>query len=192
MGLIETLQAGLPSGTLLTEPAAMAPYLVDWRKLYRGQALCVARPRETAEVARIVSLAGQAGVAIVPQGGNTGLTGASVPLETGSSILLSLERMDWIRAIDAANYTMTVEAGCILQKVQEAASAADRLFPLSLGAEGSCRIGGNLSTNAGGIAVLHYGNARDLVLGLEVVLPDGQIWNGLRKLRKNNAGYDLK
>ena len=192
MDVIEALSRALPPDRLLTEPAAIAPYLVDWRKLYRGQALCVARPRETAEVARIVSLAGQAGVAIVPQGGNTGLTGASVPLETGSSILLSLERMDRIRAIDAANYTMTVEAGCILQKVQEAASAADRLFPLSLGAEGSCRIGGNLSTNAGGIAVLCYGNMRDLTLGLEVVLPDGRIWEGLRALRKDNTGYDLK
>src|SRR5690348_2589228 len=192
MGLTETLEAGLPPGTLLTEPAAMAPYLLDWRKLYRGQALCVARPRETAEVARIVTAAAAAGVAIVPQGGNTGLTGASVPLETGDSILLSLERMDRIRAIDAANYTITVEAGCILQKVQEAAAAAGRLFPLSLGAEGSCRIGGNLSTNAGGIAVLRYGNMRDLTLGLEVVLPDGRVWDGLRALRKDNTGYDLK
>ena len=192
MDVIEALRRELPPDRLLTEPAAMAPYLVDWRKLYRGQALCVARPRETGEVARIVSLAAAAGIAIVPQGGNTGLTGASVPLESGSSILLSLERMDRIRAIDAANYTMTVEAGCILQKVQEAASAADRLFPLSLGAEGSCRIGGNLSTNAGGIAVLHYGNMRDLTLGLEVVLPDGRIWEGLRAPRKDNTGYDLK
>jgi D-lactate dehydrogenase (cytochrome) len=192
MDVIEALHRELPPDRLLTEPGAMAPYLVDWRKLYHGQALCVARPRETAEVARIMSLAAAAGVAIVPQGGNTGLTGASVPLETGSSILLSLERMDRIRAIDAANYTMTVEAGCILQKVQEAAYAADRLFPLSLGAEGSCRIGGNLSTNAGGIAVLHYGNMRDLTLGLEVVLPDGRVWEGLRALRKDNTGYDLK
>ena len=192
MELMETLRAGLPPGTLLTEPAAMAPYLLDWRKLYRGQALCVARPRETAEVARIVAAAAAAGVAIVPQGGNTGLTGASVPLETGDSILLSLERMDRIRVIDAANYTITVEAGCILQRVQEAASAVDRLFPLSLGAEGSCRIGGNLSTNAGGIAVLHYGNMRDLTVGLEVVLPDGRVWDGLRALRKDNTGYDLK
>ena len=143
-------------------------------------------------MARIVAAAAAAGIAIVPQGGNTGLTGASVPLEAGDSILLSLERMDRIRAIDAANYTMTVEAGCILQKVQEAAAAADRLFPLSLAAEGSCRIGGNLSTNAGGIAVLRYGNMRDLTLGLEVVLPDGRIWDGLRALRKDNTGYDLK
>src|SRR5215475_3864596 len=192
MGLIDTLQAALPPGTLLTEPEAMAPYLLDWRKLYRGRALCVARPRETAEVARIVAAAAAAGVAIVPQGGNTGLTGASVPLETGDSILLSLERMDRVRSIDAANYTITVEAGCILQQVQEAAAAADRLFPLSLSAEGSCRIGGNLATNAGGIAVLRYGNMRDLALGIEVVLPDGRIWDGLRALRKDNTGYDLK
>src|SRR5215475_166290 len=192
MGLIDTLQAALPPGTLLTEPEAMAPYLLDWRKLYRGRALCVARPRETAEVARIVAAAAEAGIAIVPQGGNTGLTGAGVPLETGETILLSLERMDRVRAVDAANYTITVEAGCILQKLQEAAAAADRLFPLSLGAEGSCRIGGNLSTNAGGIAVLRYGNMRELTLGLEVVLPDGRIWDGLRALRKDNTGYDLK
>jgi FAD/FMN-containing dehydrogenase len=192
MELIEALGREVGPGVLLTEAAAMAPYLVDWRGLYCGPALCVARPRETAEAARIVCAAAARGVAIVPQGGNTGLAGGSVPLESGPSILLSLERMDRIRGIDAANYTMTVEAGCILQQVQAAAAAADRLFPLSLAAEGSCRIGGNLSTNAGGIAVLRYGNMRDLVLGLEVVLPDGRVWEGLRALRKDNTGYDLK
>src|SRR6185312_9505416 len=122
----------------------------------------------------------------------TGLVGGAVPPEDGDNIVLSLKRMNRIRAVDPLNYTITVEAGVILADVQKAAEGADRLFPLSLGAEGSCRIGGNLSTNAGGVAVLHYGNARDLVLGLEVVLPDGRIWNGLRKLRKDNTGYDLK
>jgi FAD/FMN-containing dehydrogenase len=192
MDLVTALASELSLGAIVTDPAAMAPYLVDWRKLYHGRALCVARPRDSAEVSRIVAGAAVAGVAIVPQGGNTGLTGASVPDAGGRSILVSLERMDRIRQIDAANYTVTVEAGCILQRLQEAAAAADRLFPLSLGAEGSCRIGGNLSTNAGGIAVLRYGTMRDLTLGLEVVLPDGRIWDGLRALRKDNTGYDLK
>jgi FAD/FMN-containing dehydrogenase len=192
MDLIEALSAALGPGGVLTAPAATAPYLVDWRKLYRGQALCVARPRGTAEVARTVRLAADAGAAIVPQGGNTGLAGGSVPLAGGASVLLSLERMNRIRAVDPANDTITVEAGCVLQQVQEAAAGADRLFPLSLTAEGSCQIGGNLSTNAGGIAVLRYGNMRELVLGLEVVLPDGRVWDGLRALRKDNTGYDLK
>ena len=170
----------------------MAPYLTDWRKLYHGSALAVVRPRSTEEVSRIVALASEAGVAIVPQGGNTGLAGGGTPRSGGSNLVLSLEGMNRIREIDAVNHTITVEAGCILQQVQDAAAAADRLFPLRLGAEGSCRIGGNLSTNAGGIAVLRYGNMRDLALGLEVVLPDGRIWNGLRALRKDNTGYDLK
>ncbi len=191
MNPIAALASELPAGSMLTEPSAMAPYLVDWRRLYRGQALCVARPRETAEVAKVVAFAAARGIAIVPQGGNTGLAGGGVPLASGESILLSLERMDRIRALDAANYSMTVEAGCILEKAQAAAAEADRLFPLSLTAEGSCRIGGNISTNAGGVAVLRYGTLRDLVLGLEVVLPDGRVWNGLRALRKDNTGYDL-
>jgi len=190
--LVDSLAGVLGPGGLLTDPAAMAPYLTDWRKLYRGTAIGVARPRDTAEVAAVVACAATAGVAIVPQGGNTGLTGAGVPDAGGDNLLLSLERMARIRGVDAANYTITVEAGCILQQVQEAAAAADRLFPLSLSAEGSCRIGGNLSTNAGGITVLRYGNMRDLVLGLEVVLPDGRVWDGLRALRKDNTGYDLK
>jgi FAD/FMN-containing dehydrogenase len=150
------------------------------------------RPRSTEQVSRVVALASEAGVSIVPQGGNTDLAGASVPLPNGDNLVLSLERMNRIRSVDAANYTITVEAGCVLQQVQEAAAKVDRLFPLSLTAEGSCRIGGNLSTNAGGIAVLRYGSMRDLTLGLEVVLPDGRIWNGLRALRKDNTGYDLK
>ena len=192
MALLDDLDAQLGPGGLITGEAAMAPYLIDWRKLYQGRAIGVARPRSTADVAAAVRLAGSAGVAIVPQAGNTGLVGGGVPLAEGESLVLSLEHMNRIRAVDPANYTMTVEAGCILQHVQQAAEANDRLFPLSLTAEGSCRIGGNLSTNAGGIAVLHYGNMRDLVLGLEVVLPDGQVWDGLRALRKDNTGYDLK
>jgi len=192
MQLLQSLAAILDPAGLLTEANDKAPYLVDWRKLYHGSALAVVRPRSTEEVSRIVALASEAGVAIVPQGGNTGLAGGNIPSSTGSNLVLSLERMNRIRGIDPANYTVTVEAGCILQQVQEAAAKADRLFPLSLSAEGSCRIGGNLSTNAGGIAVLRYGNMRDLALGLEVVLPDGRIWNGLRTLRKDNTGYDLK
>ncbi|QEX17760.1 D-2-hydroxyacid dehydrogenase [Hypericibacter terrae] len=192
MPLLERLAEILEPSDLLTAAGDTAPYLTDWRKLYHGEALAVVRPRSTEQVSRVVALAAEAGVSIVPQGGNTGLAGAATPRSNGNNLVLSLERMNKIRALDAANYTITVEAGCILQQVQEAATQADRHFPLSLAAEGSCRIGGNLSTNAGGIAVLRYGNMRDLTLGLEVVLPDGRIWNGLRALRKDSAGYDLK
>ncbi len=192
MSLREKLASLLGPAGFIADDAGMAPYLVDWRKMYRGPAIGVARPATTGELAAVVKLAGEAGVAMVPQAGNTGLAGGGVPLSSGESLVISLERMNRVRNIDAANYTISVEAGCILQQVQQAAEAADRLFPLSLTAEGSCRIGGNLSTNAGGIAVLHYGNMRDLVLGLEVVLPDGEIWDGLRALRKDNTGYDLK
>jgi FAD/FMN-containing dehydrogenase len=174
------------------DPAALEPKLTDWRRRYRGRTPLLVRPASAAEVAAVVRLCAAARVPIVPQGGNTSLCGASIPSEDGREILLSLSRMSRVRAIDAANYTITVEAGCILADVQQAASHADRLFPLSLAAEGTCQIGGNLSTNAGGITVLRYGNARDLVLGLEVVLPDGQVWDGLRGLRKDNTGYDLK
>jgi len=174
------------------DPAALEPQLIDWRRRYRGRTPLLVRPASTAEVAAVVRLCAAARVPIVPQGGNTSLCGGSIPSEGGGEILLSLSRLNRVRAIDAANYTVTVEAGCILAQVQEAASQADRLFPLSLTAEGTCQIGGNLSTNAGGIAVLRYGNARDLVLGLEVVLPDGRVWDGLRGLRKDNTGYDLK
>ncbi len=174
------------------DATALAPQLIDWRRRYRGRTPLLVRPASTPEVAEVVRLCAEAGVPIVPQGGNTSLCGGSIPSETGDEILLSLSRMNRVRAIDAANYTITAEAGCILARVQEAASQADRLFPLSLAAEGSCQIGGNLSTNAGGITVLRYGNARELVLGLEVVLPDGQVWDGLRGLRKDNTGYDVK
>ena len=177
----------------LVGPDATARYLVDWRGAYRGPALLVARPANTAEVAACMRICAEAGIAVIPQGGNTGLVGGSVPRpEDARCILLSLERMNAVRRLDALDFTITVEAGCVLKTIQLAAEAADRFFPLSLAAEGSCQIGGNLSTNAGGIQVLRYGMARDLVLGLEVVLPNGEVWNGLNGLRKDNTGYDLK
>ncbi len=177
---------------LITASADMAPYLSDWREIFEGQAIAVARPANTDEVAAVVRLCAETRTPIVPQGGNTGMCGAATPDATGHSLVIALGRMNKIVELDALNNTITVEAGCILGNIQQAAAEADRLFPLSLGAEGSCQIGGNLSTNAGGINVLRYGNARDLVLGLEVVLADGRIWNGLRGLRKDNTGYDLK
>jgi D-lactate dehydrogenase (cytochrome) len=176
----------------IDDPADIAPYLVEQRGLYHGATPLVLRPGKTEEVAEIVKLCAAAQVPMVPQGGNTGLCGGGVPGEDGRSIIVALGRMNRVRHIDPADFTITVEAGCVLADLQKAAASADRLFPLSLGAEGSCQIGGNLSTNAGGIAVLRYGNTRDLCLGLEVVLPDGQVWNGLRGLRKDNTGYALK
>ncbi len=174
------------------DPGTLSPLLAEPRGLYVGATPLVLRPETTAQVAAIVSECRKSGIPLVPQGGNTGLCGGATPDTGGSQVLLSLARMNKVRAIDSLDYTITVEAGCILQNIQQAAANVDRLFPLSLGAEGSCMIGGNLSTNAGGINTLRYGNARDLVLGLEVVLPDGRIWNGLRLLRKDNTGYDLK
>jgi len=170
----------------------MAPYLTDWRKRFYGSSLCVVRPATTAEVSSVVKLAVQYGAAIVPQGGNTGLVGGSVPVGRGDEIVLSLGRMAAIREVDPDSDTITVEAGVTLAAVQQAAEEVSRLFPLSLASEGTAMIGGTISTNAGGTAVLAYGNMRDLVLGLEVVLPDGRVWNGLSKLRKDNTGYDLK
>lgn len=187
--LIETLAARLGAQYVLTEPGDMAGYLVETRGLYRGKALAVARPRDRDEVAYVVQECAKAGVSIVPQGGNTGLVGGGVPY---GGVVLSLARLDRIREIDPVNATITVEAGCVLKSVQEAADAVGALFPLSLASEGSCRIGGNLATNAGGTAVLRYGNMRELTLGLEVVLADGRIWNGLKGLRKDNMGYDLR
>ncbi|HET8726592.1 MAG TPA: FAD-binding oxidoreductase [Alphaproteobacteria bacterium] len=166
------------------------PYLAEMRDLYRGTAFLVVRPATTSEVAAVVRICADAGIGIVPQGGNTGLVGGAVSL--ADQIVLATDRLDRIRNVDPLDHTITVEAGVVLQRVQEAANAVDRLFPLSLGAEGSCRIGGNISTNAGGTGVLRYGNMRELVLGLEAVLPDGSVWDGLRALRKDNTGYDLK
>ena len=176
----------------IADPGEQEPYLVEARRLYRGATRMVVRPASTAEVAAVVRICAEARLPIVPQGGNTGLVGGGVPPQDGHNVVLALGRMNRIRAIDPVNFTMTVEAGCILAHLHEAAAEVDRLFPLSLGAEGSCQIGGNLSTNAGGIAVLRYGNTRELTLGVEVVLPDGQVWDGLRGLRKDNTGYDLK
>ncbi|WP_439495763.1 FAD-binding oxidoreductase [Bosea sp. (in: a-proteobacteria)] len=170
----------------------MEAHLVDWRKRHFGKALAVAFPASTAAVAQIVKLCAHHRVPIYPQGGNTSVCGGSVPDAAGGGIVLNLRRMNRILSVDARDNSMLVEAGCVLAQVQEAARAVDRLFPMSLGAEGSCQIGGNLATNAGGTAVLRYGNMRDLVLGIEAVMPDGTIWNGLRALRKNNSGYDLK
>jgi len=170
----------------------LSAWELDWRKRYRGRALAVVRPASTDEVARVVAACAAQGVGIVPQGGNTGLVGGSVPDDSGSQVLLSLSRMNRIRGIDLPNSTMTVDAGCVLQAVQEAAAGQGMLFPLSLAAEGSCTIGGNLATNAGGTQVLRYGNARELCLGLEVVTAQGEVWEGLTGLRKDNTGYDLR
>ena len=186
------LRAIVGAANVLDGDTDMAPFLSDWRGRYHGRARAVVRPRDTAEVAAVVAACAQAGVAMVPQGGNTGLCGGATPLADGAAVVISLARLDRVRALDPDNDTLTVEAGCTLAAVQEAAQAAGRLFPLSLASEGSCLIGGNLSTNAGGVQVLRYGNTRDLVLGLEVVLPDGRVWDGLRGLRKDNTGYDLK
>ena len=177
---------------VLTDPAQTKPYFTDWRRQYSAPAECVVRPAATAEVAAVVALCAREEVAVVAQGGNTGLVGGSVPTGTRREIVLSLGRMNRIRSLDPLNDTITVEAGCVLAAVQQAAEDAGRLFPLSLAAEGSCQIGGNLSTNAGGVNVLRYGTAREQVLGLEVVLADGRVWDGLRALRKDNTGYDLK
>lgn len=171
---------------------AKAPFLTDWRGRYSGKALAVVHPGNVEEVASAVRLCAEEGISMVPQGGNTGLCGGATPLCSGRSVVINLSRLNRVRSVDAANNTMVVEAGCTLAAVQAAAHEIDRLFPLSLAAEGSCEIGGNLSTNAGGVQVLRYGNTRDLVLGVEVVLADGRIWNGLNCLRKNNTGYDLK
>jgi FAD/FMN-containing dehydrogenase len=190
--LIDRLAAAVGRQNVLTDTAEVGPYFSDWRKQYAARAECVVRPANTGEVARVVELCAREGAAIVPQGGNTGLCGGSVPTGARREIVLSLTRMNRIRELDTLNNTITVDAGCVLAAVQAAAADAGRMFALSLAAEGSCQIGGNLSTNAGGVNVLRYGNAREQVLGLEVVLPDGRVWNGLRGLRKDNTGYDLK
>lgn len=190
--LSEQLAQIVGATNVLTEPADIAPFVTDWRGRYRGAALCVVRPADTAEVAAVVRACAAANTPIVPQGGNTSLCGAATPDGEGRAVLLSLTRLRHILAVDAQNNTITVEAGCTLAAVQEAARAVDRLFPLALASEGTCQIGGNLSTNAGGVQVLRYGNTRELTLGLEVVLPSGEIWDGRRGLRKDNTGYDLK
>ncbi|MEI8394769.1 MAG: FAD-binding oxidoreductase [Rhodospirillaceae bacterium] len=190
--LFDRIRAVVGPKGFLDEAADTAPYLSEWRGRFTGRCRAVVRPANTAEVAEVVRLCCEAGQAIVPQGGNTSLVGGSIPFETGEEIVLSLSRLNRIRDLDPLNHTVTVEAGCVLQTVREAVAEADRLLPLSFGAEGTCQIGGCLSTNAGGTMTVRYGNTRDLVLGLEAVLPDGRIWNGLRRLRKDNTGYDLK
>ena len=189
---IERLAQAVGDANVLTDAADVAPALIDWRGFYKGRAMAVVRPANTSEVSAVVRLCSDAGIAVVAQGGNTGMCGGATPTMDGRTIVLSLARMNRVLALDPLNDTITVEAGCVLATVQQAASAAGRLFPLSLGAEGSCQIGGNLATNAGGVNVLRYGNTRDLTLGLEVVLADGSVLGGLRGLRKDNTGYDLR
>jgi FAD/FMN-containing dehydrogenase len=189
--LIATLRQSVGDDHVLTGEGLLA-YEQDWRQRARGRALAVVRPRSTDEVAAVVRACAAHGAPIVPQGGNTGLAVGSVPDDSGTQVLLSLRRMDTVRAIDAANLTLTAEAGCILQNVQDAAEGAGLLFPLSLAAEGSCTLGGNLAANAGGTQVVRYGNARELCLGLEVVTAQGEVWHGLSGLRKDNTGYDLR
>ncbi len=189
--LILQLRAVAGDANVLTE-GDLSAWEMDWRKRSRGKALAVVRPGSTEQVAAIVRACAAAGAPIVPQGGNTGLVVGGVPDDSGREVVVSLARMNRVRAIDAANLTMTVDAGCVLQNLQQAADDAKLLFPLSLAAEGSCTIGGNLATNAGGTQVVRYGNARELCLGLEVVTAQGEVWSGLSGLRKDNTGYDLR
>ncbi len=190
--LLDRLRGIVGSSHVLGADQDLAAYEIDWRKRGRGKALAVVRPGSTDEVAAVVRMCLEHRTPIVTQGGNTGLVGASIPDDSGTQLLLSLSRLNRVRAVDPANLTMTVEAGCILQNIQEAAAAQGLLYPLSLAAEGSCTIGGNLATNAGGTQVLRFGSARDLCLGLEVVTAEGEIWDGLNGLRKDNTGYDLR
>ena len=190
--LVAGLKAIVGGTHVLTHPADMNGFLREPRDLFKGAAVCIVRPGSTAEVAAVLKLCSATATPVVPQGGNTGLVGGQIPDESGEAIVLSLGRMQRLREIDLASNTMTVEAGMILGRAQEEADRAGRLFPLSLASEGSCTIGGNLATNAGGTSVIAFGNARDLVLGLEVALADGRILSDLSKLKKDNTGYDLK
>jgi len=189
--LLDTLRRSVGAANVLTE-GDLSAWELDWRKRWHGRALAVVRPAATAEVAAVVRACAAAHVAVVPQGGNTGMVGGGVPDASGTQVLLSLQRMNRIRAIDEANLTLTADAGCVLQAAQEAARACGLLLPLSLAAEGSCTLGGNLATNAGGTQVLRWGNAREQCLGLEVVTAQGEVWDGLSGLRKDNTGYDLR
>lgn len=190
--LLATLRAIVGDRGLLTDPADTAAYAEDWRRLYQGRTPAVVRPADTAELAEVVTACSAAGVAVVPQGGNTSMVGGATPSASGRELVLSLQRMNRIRAIDPVDLTMTLEAGVTLKAAQMAAAEAGCLLPLSISSEGTAQIGGVLATNAGGNNTVRYGNARDLVLGLEVVLPDGQVWAGLRRLRKDNTGYCLR
>lgn len=186
------LQDALGSDVILTDPQDVAPYLVDHRRLYRGEALAVILPRSVEQVAHLARFCNERRIGLVPHAGNTSYCGGATPDESGDQIVVSLRRLNRVRSVDAANYSLIAEAGCVLAEVQRASEAAERYFPLSLGSEGSCQIGGNLSTNAGGLNVLRYGMMRDLVLGLEVVLADGRVLSALGALRKDNTGYDMK
>lgn len=190
--LLEKLKNIVGEKGWITDPESLEPFLSEWRDSYRGRTAIMVMPGSTQEVAAVVKACAAAGTAIVPQGGNTGLCGGAIPDTSGEQVLLSLSSMNRIRALSPSDYSMVAEAGCVLSDVQAAAAGVDRLFPLSLAAEGSCQIGGNLSTNAGGTNVVRYGTAREQVLGLEVVLANGDIWDGLRTLRKDNSGYDIK
>lgn len=192
MSSLDELRAVLDPAAIVTDPEAMAPHITDWRGKHRGQALALLRPRSVEEVSAILRWASATRTPVVPQGGNTGLSGGATPDASGKAVVLSLARLNRIRAVDIEGDTLTAEAGCILADVQQAAAAHDRLFPLSLGSEGSCQIGGVVSTNAGGINVIRYGTVRDLVLGLEYVRADGTVIHGLKPLRKDNAGYALR
>jgi FAD/FMN-containing dehydrogenase len=189
---LDELKAAVGTGSWVDSPENLAPYLTDFRRLYQGLTPLVLLPRDTAQVSAILTICNRERVAVVPHGGNTSYCGGATPDDSGSQIVLSLRRLKKIRCVDPANYSMVVEAGCTLAEAQSAAQSADRLFPLSLGSEGTAQIGGNLSTNAGGTAVLRYGMMRDLVFGLEVVLADGRVMSGLKSLRKDNTGYDVK
>jgi FAD/FMN-containing dehydrogenase len=192
MDFVDHLIARLGPHGVLIDPVDTKPYLSDWRGIFHGTAIAVVLPQSTEQVQTVVALCQEYSIAIVPQGGNTNLTGSATPEMSGQQIVLSLKRMNTVRSIDLQNQTMTVEAGCILQTIQEKATEYGLLFPLSLAAEGSCTIGGNLATNAGGINVLRYGNTRDLCLGIEAVTANGEVLHGLRGLRKDNTGYDLR
>jgi FAD/FMN-containing dehydrogenase len=189
---LAALRATLGAEGVLTDPQDVAPYLQDWRKLYQGRALAVVRPPDTAALTDVVRRCAAAGVGMVPQGGNTSMVGGATPSEDGRQIVISLARMNRVRDVDPVDFSLTAEAGVTLKAAQDAAEAAGCLLPLSISAEGTAQIGGVLGTNAGGNTTVRFGNARDLVLGLEVVLPDGQVWNGLRRLRKDNTGYCLR
>jgi len=190
--LLARLHAVVGDAGLVRDADAQAPYLVDWLGKWRGRASLIVRPADTAQTAAVMRACHETHTPVVTQGGNTGMSGGATPDASGAQVILNMGRMNRIRDVDPINNTLTAEAGVLLVQAQQAAQEAGRFFPLSLGSEGSCTIGGNLATNAGGIAVLRYGNTRDLALGLEVVLPDGRIWNGLRALRKDNTGYDLR
>ena len=193
MSIVTEIQSSIGRSAVLLADADLASYVTDWRGRYRGHAVCVAMPSSTAEVSAVVTICARHGVPVVAQGGNTSLCEGAVPRSGAApSVVVNLQRMRSVRSIDRANQSMEVEAGCVLASVQQAAAEQSLLYPISLGAEGSCQLGGNIATNAGGTGVLRYGNTRDNVLGLEVVLPDGRVWDGLYQLRKNNTGIDLK